>query len=210
MSVFESIFNFAVSTIDQLGYGGIFVLMALESMIFPIPSEAVMPFAGFLMDPEQGKFTVWGVALASSSGSLLGSWLSYWMGYYGGRPFLARFGKYFLLDQHHLELTERFFAEHGEKAVFISRFIPIVRHLVSIPAGTAKMGAIPFTLYTLLGASMWNMFLAWLGLLLKENWRVIKTYTHYLDYVVLLCLILLFVWGVRHLLLERKAGKITL
>jgi membrane protein DedA with SNARE-associated domain len=160
--------------------------MVLESMIFPIPSEAVMPFAGFLA--SQGKFSMLGVAIASTLGSLIGSGLSYFIGLYGGRPFLQKFGKYFLLDESHLKWAENFFEKYGDKAVLISRFIPVVRHLISIPAGTAKMNLAKFFVYTLIGATTWNMFSAWLGWKMANNWMLIKKYTHYLDYLVVLVL----------------------
>ncbi|MDX1920175.1 MAG: DedA family protein, partial [Candidatus Caenarcaniphilales bacterium] len=166
--MFEQLFAFITNIISQTGYLGICFFMILESMIFPIPSEAVMPFAGFLA--AQGKFTMWGVAIASSIGSLIGSGASYAIGLYGGRPFIEKYGKYFLLDHHHLDLTERFFDKYGNQAIIISRFVPVIRHLISIPAGMAKMNFKKFMLDTFLGASGWNMILAWLGYTLHGNW----------------------------------------
>jgi membrane protein DedA with SNARE-associated domain len=171
--------------------------MILESMVFPIPSEAVMPFAGFLIG--SGRFSWLGVTLASSLGSLIGSWLSYFIGYYGGRPFLEKFGKYLLLDHHHLELTEKFFAKYGQQAVLISRFIPVVRHLISVPAGMAKMNKLKFTIDTLIGATCWNMFLAYLGFVLQDRWALIKKYTHYLDYFV----VFVIVFGIGYFYFKR-------
>lgn len=185
--MFEHLFSFITNIISQSGYAGICFCMILESMVFPMPSEAVMPFAGFLA--AQGRFSMWGVAVSSSLGSLIGSWLSYAIGLYGGRPFIDKFGKFLLLDHHHLELTEKFFAKYGNQAVLISRFIPVVRHLISISAGMAKMNFFKFSLDTLIGATIWNMFLAWLGSKLLDNWAIIKNYTHYLDYLVVLLLL---------------------
>lgn len=185
--MFEHLFGFITNIISQTGYAGICFFMVLESMVFPIPSEAVMPFAGFLA--AQGRFTLLGVAIASSLGSMIGSWLSYAIGLYGGRPFINKFGKFLLLDHHHLELTEKFFEKYGNQAILISRFIPVVRHLISIPAGMAKMDFKKFSLDTFIGATIWNMFLAWLGTKLLQNWAVIKKYTHYLDYVVVLLIV---------------------
>jgi membrane protein DedA with SNARE-associated domain len=165
---------------------GIFVLMTLESMVAPIPSELVMPFAGFLI--FTGQFEVGPVMAASSLGSIVGSLLSYGMGLLG-KPVVLRYGRYLLLDPHHLEWTEKFFLRHGGKTIFISRFIPVVRHLISIPAGLARMSLWPFLLYTLVGATLWNMFLVYLGVRLKENWRLIQQYTHILDYFVVAGLI---------------------
>jgi membrane protein DedA with SNARE-associated domain len=185
--MFEHLFDFITKIISETGYLGICFFMILESMIAPIPSEAVMPFAGFLT--AQGKFLIWYVLVASSLGSMIGSYLSYAIGLYGGRPFLDKFGKYFLLDHHHLEITEGFFAKYGDKAVFVSRFIPVVRHFISIPAGMAQMNFWKFSIYTLVGATSWNMFLVWLGFLLRERWSDIKKYTHYLDYLVVLIIL---------------------
>jgi len=185
--VFDFIFEFTKNFISEVGYLGVCILMILESMIFPVPSEAVMPFAGFLV--EQNKFSWIGVFIFSTLGSIVGSGLSYFMGLYGGRPFLQKFGKYFLLDEEHLKISENFFEKYGDKAILISRFIPVVRHFISIPAGICNMSKRKFFIYTLIGASSWNMFLAWVGFLLAENWHIIKKYTHYLDYVVVAILV---------------------
>ncbi len=164
-----------------MGYTGVFVLMALESMIAPVPSEMVMPFAGFLI--YTGEFTLLGVMAASTLGSIIGSLASYWMGR-KGEIVVLRFGRYLMLNPHHLEWTEAFFRRYGSRTIFISRFIPIVRHLISIPAGLGKMNLTPFLVYTTIGAAIWNMFLAYLGLKLKEHWEIIHHYSHTLDIVV--------------------------
>jgi membrane protein DedA with SNARE-associated domain len=101
-----------------------------------------------------------------------------------GEPVVYRYGRYLLLNPHHLEWTSKFFQRHGGKTIFIARFIPVVRHLISIPAGFARMPLFPFILYTLVGATMWNMFLVYCGVRLKENWRIIQQYTHIIDYFV--------------------------
>ena len=172
--------------INQCGYVGVFLLMALESMVAPIPSELVMPFAGFLI--FTGEFNVVPVIVASTLGSIVGSLLSYGLGMLG-KPVVLRYGRYLLLNPHHLEWTEKFFARHGGKTIFISRFIPVVRHLISIPAGLARMPLIPFILYTAVGATLWNGFLTYLGFRLRQNWPVIQKYTHILDYFVVAGLI---------------------
>jgi len=181
MGVTETLLHHITALISYLGYTGVFVLMTLESMIAPIPSEMVMPFAGFLI--HTGQFTLAGVAAASSLGSIVGSLLSYGMGR-KGEAVVLRYGRYLLLNPHHLEWTEEFFFRHGGKTIFIARFIPVVRHLISIPAGLGKMRLFPFIVYTLLGATMWNLFLTYLGLVLKEHWEIIHRYSHTLDIVV--------------------------
>lgn len=188
----ETISEWAIAMMEYSGYFGVTFLMALESMIFPIPSEAVMPFAGFLI--VQKKFTWTGVIFFSTLGSIIGSWLSYWMGSYGGRPIIIKYGKYLLLDVHHLEITENYFNKKGDITILISRFIPVVRHLISIPAGLAKMNFWKFTIYTIIGAGIWNTFLAWVGYRLKEHWdNLLKSeWKHLLD-IAFVVIIILFV-----------------
>ncbi len=186
MGLTESLCYYNTLFINQCSYVGIFLLMTLESMVAPIPSELVMPFAGFLI--FTGHFDVVPVMVASCLGSIVGSLLSYGMGRLG-EPVVLRYGRYLLLNPHHLEWTKNFFDRHGGKTIFISRFIPVVRHLISIPAGLARMSLIPFILYTAVGATLWNGFLTYLGVRLKENWRIIQQYTHILDYFVVAGLI---------------------
>jgi membrane protein DedA with SNARE-associated domain len=182
MGITEWIATTAVAFIKVTSYPGIFLLMVLESMVFPVPSEAVMPFAGFgIFD---GQFTFTGVIIASTLGSIVGSLASYAMGYYGGKPFIKKFGKYLLLDTHDLELTERFFAKRGELTIFISRFIPVIRHMISIPAGLGKMNIWKFIVYTAFGAGLWNAFLTYVGFKLKQNWTEVMKYSHVIDIVV--------------------------
>jgi len=182
MGLTETLLHYITQLISYLGYTGVFILMALESMIAPVPSEMVMPFAGFLIYTRE--FTILGVLLASSLGSIAGSLFSYWLGR-KGEPVVLKFGRYLMLNPHHLEWTEMFFDKYGSRTIFISRFIPVVRHLISIPAGLGKMSLLPFVLYTAIGATIWNMFLALLGMKLKEHWEIIQKYSHTLDMVVL-------------------------
>ncbi len=197
MGITEALCNYNTAFIQHCSYVGIFVLMALESMVVPIPSELVMPFAGFLI--FTGHFDPVWVMVASGLGSIVGSHLSYGMGMLG-EPAVLRYGRYLLLNPHHLEWTKNFFARRGSVTIFISRFIPVVRHLISIPAGLARMSLAPFILYTAVGATLWNGFLTYCGIRLKENWRLIQQYTHILDYLVVACLLaalLYFFWKVK-------------
>jgi len=189
----EWIADLAVRVLDATGYFGAGLLMALESMVFPVPSEAVMPFVGFLV--ADGKWSFWPAVLVSSLGSLAGSAVSYAMGYYGGRPFVLRVGKYLLLNPHDLEWTERFFHERrGIWTIFLCRFIPVVRHLISIPAGTGRMPWAPFLLATAAGATLWNTFLLVCGLKLREHWEVVQQYSHQVDILVLALLLAAAGW----------------
>ncbi|MDP2046370.1 MAG: DedA family protein [Deltaproteobacteria bacterium] len=203
MGLTEALCYYNTWFINQCSYAGVFLLMTLESMVAPIPSELVMPFAGFLI--YTGEFGVVPVMVASTLGSIVGSLLSYGMGMLG-KPVVLRYGRYLLLNVHHLEWTEKFFLRHGGKTIFISRFIPVVRHLISIPAGLARMPLIPFILYTAVGATLWNGFLTYLGFRLKQNWPLIQKYTHILDYFVVAGLIGATVYLVWKFKRARKAA----
>ncbi len=190
--VVEYIANLIINAISALGYLGVFFLMLMESTVLPIPSEVVMPFAGFLI--AEGRFNILGIVIASSLGSLAGSLISYYIGKIGGRPLIINYGKYFFMNKKHLELTEKFFLKKGDKAILISRFIPVIRHIISLPAGIAKMNIKKFILYTLLGATTWNMFLAFLGFKLKENWHLINKFSTELDILIIIILFIIVIY----------------
>lgn len=203
MGITQFLATYITAFIDKTGYASVFVLMVMESMVFPVPSEAVMPFAGFLVAAERFSFA--GVIAASTVGSIIGSLASYYLGLYGGKPAVDRYGKYMLLDRRDLEITERFFAKRGEITVFISRFIPVVRHLISIPAGIGRMNVVKFSIYTVVGAGMWNSFLAVVGYYLRQRWELVMKYSHIVDIAVLIILVALFgLFVYRHLLRRRE------
>jgi membrane protein DedA with SNARE-associated domain len=203
MGLSEWLFEVITGGISGGGYVAVFILMALESMIAPVPSEAVMPFAGYLV--ATGRFEFWLVGLASSLGSISGSLISYTMGLKGGRPLVHAWGRYLLLDRGHLDWTESWFRRHGQKTIFFSRFIPVVRHLISIPAGIARMRLTGFVLYTLAGATIWNLFLAWCGLWLGNHWSLISEYSHALDVVIIGLLAGAVLW---HILRHRRRAAL--
>jgi len=205
VGITETLIPHITRAIDAAGYPGVAFLMMLESMVAPVPSEAVMPFAGSLI--PAGRFTFFGVAAASTLGSIVGSLLSYAMGYFGGRPFVMRFGRFLLLNPHDLEVTERFFRRRGSVAIFIARFIPVVRHLISIPAGMGKMNLWRFSIYTILGAGAWNCFLTWLGYHLGRHWELIQRYSRPIDIVMLAVLLGAIAFFVRsHLRAARRTA----
>jgi membrane protein DedA with SNARE-associated domain len=187
MSITAFIADYATKVIDATGYPGVFALMTMESMVLPVPSEAVMPFAGFLAATH--RFTMAGIIAASTLGSIAGSLLSYAIGRYGGVSFVNRWGKYLLLNRHDLEVTEAFFKKRGSITILICRFIPVVRHLISIPAGTGRMNIVTFLIYTIIGAGLWNAFLSFCGFYLKQNWEVVMKYSHLVDIVVVVILL---------------------
>ena len=183
MSLTALIAEHATRIIDAAGYPGVFALMTMESMVLPVPSEAVMPFAGFLVAAH--RLTMAGVIAASTLGSIAGSLISYAVGRFGGMPFVNKWGKYVLLNRHDLEVTESFFRKRGPITILICRFIPVVRHLISIPAGTGRMGLFTFLVYTVIGAGLWNAFLTCTGLYLRQNWEIVMKYSHIVDIVVI-------------------------
>ncbi len=187
MGLTEFLIHFFTTLIEKTGYPGIFALMTLESMVAPVPSEAVMPFAGFLW--FDGKMALIWIVVSSTLGSIAGSLISYLIGKYASQPFVRRFGKYLLLNEEHLHQTERFFAQYGEKTIFFARFIPVVRHLISIPAGVGKMRLSKFLTYTALGAGLWNAFLAYLGYLLGRNWERIRAFGEALDILIVIVIV---------------------
>ncbi|MDD5570790.1 MAG: DedA family protein [Bacteroidales bacterium] len=187
MGFTELLVNYIVAFIAKTGYTSIVILMALESMVAPVPSEAVMPFAGFLI--VEGKFTFAGVIFFSTLGSIIGSLISYYIGAWGGRPIVEKWGKYLLLDKHHLELTEKYFTKKGDITILICRFIPVVRHLISIPAGMGRMNIFKFIIFTIIGAGLWNGFLTYVGYVLKNNWKEVMKYSHVVDIFVVVIIV---------------------
>jgi membrane protein DedA with SNARE-associated domain len=203
VGITESIAAFGTQVIHAIGYGGVFLLMVAESMVLPVPSEAVMPFAGFTI--AEGTLSWAGVILFATAGSIVGSLVGYAIGRFGGRPFVARFGRYLLLDARDLESTDRFFQSRGNLTILVSRFIPIVRHLISIPAGMGKMPLLPFCIFTIAGAGIWNSFLAGCGFFLKRNWATVLRYSHLIDIAVVVILAgLIVLYVARHLLRRRR------
>lgn len=157
------------AVISAGGYAGVAALMALESACIPLPSEVIMPFAGYLA--TTGRFTLWGVALAGAIGCNIGSSIAYAVGATGGRRAIDRFGHWALLDQRDIERAEWFFARFGRPAVFIGRLLPVVRTFIALPAGIARMPQLPFQLYTFAGSLIWCYVLAYLGYQLGRRWE---------------------------------------
>jgi len=193
--VVHEIINWLVSTIGSMGYLGIFLLMAMESSVFPIPSEVVMPPAGFLA--QQGKMDMTLVILSGTFGSLVGAYANYFAARFLGRPLLLRYGKYVWITEEHFAKVEKYFKDHGEISTFIGRLLPVVRHLISLPAGLAGMNHLKFTFYTLLGAALWVSVLSWIGYFIGQNEELILRYSHeaVLD-VIAFCALLagVYIW----------------
>jgi membrane protein DedA with SNARE-associated domain len=184
-----------LDSIGAMGYPGIFLLMAMESSIIPVPSELVMPPAGYLA--FQGKMNLAVAILCGTAGSLAGAYANYFASHYLGRPLIIKYGKYVLIPPDKFERVERFFLQHGEISTFIGRLLPVVRHLISIPAGLSGMNHLRFSIYTLLGAGIWCSILAGIGYVIGENQQMIMQYAHKaLIWVVLFSIALIgaYIW----------------
>lgn len=180
------------AVIEHFGLLAVFILSLLESACVPIPSELVVPLAGFLA--YQGHMSLTGASAAATLGNVAGSWLAYAVGYYGGRPFISRYGRYVWLNERHLARIERWFARHGDITVFATRLLPAFRTFVSLPAGVARMPPIRFTIYSLAGALPWNLALALAGYQLGAHWLDVAEYLKPLSYVGAVLLVLTALW----------------
>ena len=180
-----------------------FLLITLESTLVPIPSELVMPFAGFMA--SRGEFSLAVILVINSVAALVGSGICYGIGVVGGKPFLERYGKYFLVRKHDIAKTEAFFAKHGQKTILIGRFLPVIRHVISVPAGIARMPLPGFFLQTFIGSTIWGGVLIFLGYYVGENWETFATKLKHIDLVIGLVLVLAVVAiGVRFVLRRRR------
>lgn len=161
--------GFVTSAIGWGGYAGIAALMGIESACIPLPSEVIMPFAGYLV--YKGAFTLFWVATAGAIGCNLGSLVGYWIGAKGGRPLVERYGRWVLMSRHDLDRMTKFFVSYGAITVLVARLLPVVRTFIAFPAGIAKMPQIKFHVYTFLGSWPWCFALAYAGKKLGEAWN---------------------------------------
>lgn len=199
----EDIAHAVQDLVRDVGYPGLFLLIVLESTMVPIPSLLVMPFAGFLA--SRGDFSLPVILVINSAGALTGSTLSYWLGAAGGKPLLLRYGKYLFIRPKDIEKTEAYFARHGGKTIFIGRFLPVVRHLISIPAGIARMPLPQFLTLTFLGATLWGGGLMVLGYQLGSNWEAIAAKAKRVDLVIAgLIVLAILALAVRFVLRRRR------
>ena len=184
-----------ISVISTMGYGGILLLMVIESACIPLPSEIIMPFAGFLV--FKGELTLWLVALAGAVGCVIGSIPAYYVGMYGGRPLAEKYGKYILLSKNDLDMADRLFAKYGEIIIFIARLLPAVRTFIAFPAGVARMNMPKFIMYTFIGSLIWCWLLAYAGMKFGEHWDKLKVYFHEFHYVIIVAGVIFLIWYVR-------------
>jgi membrane protein DedA with SNARE-associated domain len=198
--ILTGISTLIIAAISTLGYGGIVLMMAIESACIPLPSEVIMPFSGYLV--ADGHLNLNLVAIAGAAGCLLGSYVAYFVGASGGRRFLERYGRWVLIAPHELEVTDRFFDRWGSPAVFFSRLLPVVRTFIAFPAGVARMRILPFTIYTLIGSYIWCLLLAYAGMKFGQHWKELGPYFHRFDTAIGLVLAI----GVSLLVYNRLKG----
>ncbi len=176
--------------IEALGYLGLGLVMFLENIFPPIPSEAVLPMAGWLAFEKRGGFTLWGITLVGAVGSVAGAMVFYGLGYWFGeervRYLLRRFGKWLLLSENDFDTALAWFNRYGELVIFFSRMVPIVRSLISVPAGLASMNLGRFTIYTTLGTALWSFVLALAGYILGQNWHLVMDWINRYENAVLI------------------------
>ena len=190
--------EFVVNTISSLGYGGIVLLMGIESANIPLPSEVIMPFSGYLV--STGQFNLFWVAIMGGLGCLWGSIISYYLGALGGRPLIEKYGKYILMSKHDLDIADRWFARWGMKAVFVGRLLPVIRTFISFPAGIARVNLLWFGVWTFVGSVIWSYFLGWVGYKMGESWDTLGGYFHKFDTVIGILILAGIVWWVyRHI-----------
>ena len=170
--------DWVLQTVHNWGYGGIFVMMMLESTVLPVPSELVLIPAGYLA--HQGQMNLWLIVLSATLGSLVGASINYAFALWVGRPFLQRWGRYFFVRPELLDKTDHFFQRYGAISTFTGRLIPGIRHLISLPAGLTRMNLSQFGFYTALGAGLWSLVLTLFGYFLGGNQALIQQYQHYI------------------------------
>jgi len=183
--------NWVTEVIGSYGVWAVFILMVLESACIPVPSEAIMLFGGFLAG--QGKTTLFAVIVAGVAGNVVGSWIAYWVGLKKGRDWALQW-HWMHITPERLDTSDRWFERYGSWAVLIARMLPIIRTFISFPAGVARMPFWRFTILTVIGCIPWVTLLAWIGLLVGDNWEAVQHKLHYFDYAVALLIVAGIIW----------------
>jgi membrane protein DedA with SNARE-associated domain len=206
--IIEQLLTFTTAVISAMGYGGIVLLMAIESACIPLPSEIIMPFAGYLV--FRGEMSLQGAAIAGAVGCVVGSIPAYYLGMYGGRPLIERFGRYLLVSRRELDLADRLFQRHGQWVVLAGRLLPVVRTFIAFPAGVSRMPMGRFIVYTLVGSYPWCLALAWAGMKLGQAWhtdpRFRAVYQRF-ETVIVVALVVAVVWFVWHKVREARRAR---
>lgn len=183
-------------TISKMGPIGITLLMAIESCNIPLPSEAILPFAGYLV--SKNVMTIHTAAFAGAIGCVLGSIPSYYLGFFGGRPFIEKHGKWFLISKKDLEYADKWAQKWGDISFFLCRMLPVVRTFISLPAGILKVNLPKFLTYTFIGSLIWSYLLVYVGVKLGENLGIFKEIWHKFDFVIICAFLILFIFYIKH------------
>lgn len=202
-TLLEQLSHFVTTTIESLGYAGVAVLMAIESMNIPLPSEVILPFAGWQV--SHGLMNIHWTALAGAIGCVVGSLISYALGYYGGRPFLLKHGKWLLVSQKDFQHAEVWVKKYGMATFFVGRILPVVRTFISLPAGILKVNMTQFLITTFIGSWIWSYLLIYVGVYLGDEWESLKPLWHKFDIVIVVVGVVGFVYFLwRHIKQIRK------
>jgi membrane protein DedA with SNARE-associated domain len=203
-SITDPLVQFAVDVINDLGLPGVFLLMVAESACLPIPSEGTMLFAGF--NVANGEYSLVTVTAVGVLGNLVGSWIAYAVGYFGRVDLIEKHGRKVLIKPHHLKWADDWFARYGDATVFFSRMLPIIRTFISLPAGVAKMPFWRFSALTVAGSIPWVFMLALIGREAGDRWEQWKEHLHYVDYVVLVAIVIGVAWLLLRYVRRRRPG----
>ena len=197
-TILQGLINWIESVITALGPWGIALLMAIESCNIPLPSEAILPFAGYLV--SKGVFSIHTAAIYGAIGCVIGSLPSYYLGYFGGRKFIEKYGKYFLISKHDLEIADKWVDKYGDWSFFICRMLPVVRTFISLPAGILKAKKRFFFTFTFLGSLVWSYLLVYVGVKVGQNTQNLKHLWHKFDaLIIVICLILGGIYIYKHI-----------
>ena len=195
--VLEQLSSLIISFIDETGYVGIFVLMALEGSFIPVPSEIILPFSGYLV--FEGRFSLLMVAFVGALGNIVGTLFTYSISRYVGLSFLHKYGKYVLVTRGDIDVAQRLFEKYGAPIIFVTRLIPGIRGFIAIPAGVARMKIVPFVAYVFTGSFIYSLALTYLGVIAGKNWDTLGPYFRKFDWVVVVLLVVGVVWWIwRH------------
>ena len=205
----EAVWPFAESLYHTLGWFGVVVMMAIESASIPLPSEVIMPLAGqYLITRGDNYIGVLEAGFYGALGCTIGSIIAYWIGALGGRPLIERYGKYVLINRHHLHTADRWFEKYGEATAFFSRLLPVVRTFISFPAGVARMNFGKFVIFTFLGSFVWSAALGWAGAVWQP--RAIREALRPFDIPIVIIIVLLVAWYIfRNLRNRRRPQQAT-
>lgn len=198
-AIIQAVTTWITTNIAHMGYFGIILMMGIESACIPLPSEIIMPFGGYLVYRHPEQFNIWMMGVAGAVGCVWGSMVAYWAGKYGGRPFVERYGRYFLIRHQDLDRADAWFTRYGDAAIFTSRLLPVVRTFISFPAGVSRMHFWRFILYTFLGSFPWCLGLAYVGKILGQKWDTeLKKYFHGADVIIAAAILVLIGLYVYH------------